>query len=137
MCKCFICQAVHKTCQSLVSHLRMDHSFYPSSRFKLVCAQDRCRRQFLSYSGLKKHLNSVHERDLCQSGDAANSQSCLPICHSLQGTSHVAQTNVTHGLNAGCFEDNGSNLYKEHTKNICASIVAKLQGSKSFCFNNC
>lgn len=62
MYKCFICQAVHKTCQSLVSHLRMDHSFYPSSRFKLVCAQDRYRRQFLSYSGFKKHLNSVHER---------------------------------------------------------------------------
>ena len=57
----FICEAVHQDVQSLVTHLRIDHSFYPSRRFKLVCAQDRCRRQFLSYSGFKKHLMRVHE----------------------------------------------------------------------------
>lgn len=63
MFKCFICQAVHVPCQSLISHLRLDHSFYPSTRFKLVCAQDRCRGQFSTYSGFKKHLISSHEKD--------------------------------------------------------------------------
>ncbi len=91
MFKCFICQAVHVLCQSLITHLRIDHSFYPSTRFKLVCSQDRCRRQFSTYSGFKKHLVSAHEKDSCQSGDATNSESFQANFHSLQvaGTSVV------------------------------------------------
>ena len=67
-CLSFICQAVHVLCQSLITYLIIDHSFY--LRFKLVCSQDRCRRQFSTYSGFKKH-----EKDSCQSSDAANSES--------------------------------------------------------------
>lgn len=73
MFRCFICQAVHVACQSSITHLRIDHSFYPSTRFKLLCAQEHCRLQFSTYSGFKKHLSSVHEKDFSQSGDVANS----------------------------------------------------------------
>lgn len=73
MLKCFICQAAHVTCQSLISDLRIDHSFYPSTRVKLICAQGCCRWMLSIYSGLKKHLSSVHERDVSESGDALNS----------------------------------------------------------------
>ena len=56
-------------------------------------------------------------------------QSFQAIHHSVQVTSEVGETGVPQSLEAGCFEDNVSGLYKEHTKNICASIVAKLQES--------
>ena len=69
MFKCFICQSLHFTSQALISHLRLGHSFYPSTKFKLACSQDVCRRQSTTYSGLKKHLNSAHDKDSCQSGD--------------------------------------------------------------------
>lgn len=75
MFKCFICQTLHNTSQALISHLRLGHSFYPSTKFKLACSQDGCGRQFSTYSGLKKHLNSVHGEDSCQSGDAETSES--------------------------------------------------------------
>lgn len=128
MFKCFICQAVHVPCQSLISHLRLDHSFY--CRFKLVCAQDRCRHQFSTYSGFKKHLISSHEKDSCQSGDAARPESFQPNFHMLQDTSEVAGTSVMQNPESECFEVNGSGQRnKENTENICASIIAKLQGS--------
>lgn len=60
------------TRQSLITYLRIDHSFYPSTKFKLACAQVHCRRQFSIYSGFKKHLICVHERDVSESGDSSN-----------------------------------------------------------------
>ena len=48
---------------------------------------------------------------------------------SVQSTSEVGETGVPQSLKAGCFEDNVSGVNKEHTKNISASIVAKLQES--------
>ena len=128
MYKCFICEAVHKDVQSLVTHLRIDHSFYPSRRFKLVCAQDRCRRQFLSYSGFKKHLMRVHEESFVKVV-LQQTRSPFNLSISVQSTSEVGETGVPQSLKAGCFEDNVSGVNKEHTKNICASIVAKLQES--------
>ena len=130
MFKCFICQAVRVPCQSLISHLRLDHSFYPSTRFKLVCAQDRCRRQFSTYSGFKKHLISSHEKDSSQSGDAEIPESFQTNFHMLQDNSEVAGTSGTQNPESECVEDNGSGQRnKENTENICASIIAKLQGS--------
>lgn len=81
----------------------------------------------LTYAGFKKHLTSVHEKDLLESGDAANSESVQ--ANFLQDNIEVGETSVTHSPEAGCFDDNGSGLYKQNTKMICASIIAKLQGS--------
>lgn len=117
------------TCQSLITHLRIDHSFYPSTRFKLVCAQDCCRRQFSTYSGLKKHLLTVHERNVSESGDASNSGSQSFQANFHKDTTDIGERSVRQSPEAECLEDNGSGLYQEHTKNICASIVNKLQGS--------
>lgn len=123
MFKCFICQAVHVPCQSLSSHLRLDHSFYPSTRF----TQNHCRRQFLTYSGFKKHLISSHEKDSCQSGDAPKPVSSQTHFHMLQDTSEVAGTSVMQNPRSECFEDNGSG--QRNKENSCASIIAKLQRS--------
>ena len=71
----------------------------------------------------------VHEENFCQSGVAANPESFQAIHHSVQSTLEVGETGVPQSLEAGCFEDNVSGLNKEHTKNISASIVAKLQES--------
>ena len=128
MFKCFICQAVHVPCQSLISHLRLDHSFYPSTRFKLVCAQDRCRRQFSTYSGFKKHLISSHENDSCQNGDAASPESFQTNFHMLQDTSEFAGTSVMQNPESECLDGSGQRN-QENTENICATIIAKLQGS--------
>lgn len=129
MFKCFVCQAVHATSQCLITHLRICHSFYPSTRFKLVCAQDHCRRQFSTFSGFKKHLISVHDKD-CQSGDAETSESFQADFHSLQNGTEVAGTSVVQSPDTGYFDNNGSGQsIKENTEDICATIIAKLHGS--------
>lgn len=130
MFKCFICQAVHFPCQSLISHLRLDHSFYPSTRFKLVCAQSYCKRQFSTYSGFKKHLISSHKKDSCQNGDAARPESFQADFKMFQDSSEVTGASVMQNPESECFEYNGSvQRNKEYTENIGASIIAKLLGS--------
>lgn len=61
MLRCCCCQALHRNSQSLTYNLRNEHSFYPSTKFRLVSAQDGCRWQFSTYSGFRKHLNSIHK----------------------------------------------------------------------------
>lgn len=68
---------------------------------------------------------SVHARTFCQSGNEANSESFQANSQTLQDNVEVGGIGVTQNPEAGCFEDNGQFLYKE----ICSSIVAKLQGS--------
>lgn len=119
MFKCFVCQAVHATSQCLITHLRICHSFYPSTRFKLVCAQDHCRRQFSTFSGFKKHLISVHDKD-CQSGDAETSESFQADFHSLQNGTEVAGTSVVQSPDTGYFDNNGSGQsINENPEDIC------------------
>ena len=127
MFKCFICQSLHISSQALISHLRLGHSFYPSTKFKLACSQESCRRQFTSFSGFKKHLNSVHDEDCCQSGDAETSES---FQDDFFIQDEVAETSVTQSLEAGCSENNGSGQrMEEKTKSILTTIVGKLSGS--------
>lgn len=77
-----------------------------------------------TYSGFKKHLISSHEKDSCQSGDAARPESFQPNFHMLQDTSEVAGTSVMQNPESECFEVNGSGQRnKENTENICASII--------------
>ena len=101
MFKCFICQSLHFPSQALISHLRLGHSFYPSTKFKLACSQDGCRRQSTTYSGLKKHLNSAHDKDSCQSGDVEMSESFQADFDSLQDTVEVEGTCVMRALRQG------------------------------------
>ncbi|CAI5662779.1 unnamed protein product [Oreochromis niloticus] len=131
MFKCFICQTLHSTSQALISHLRLGHSFYPSTKFKLACSQDGCSCQFTTYSGLKKHLNSVHDEDCCQSGDAEPSESFQADFDRLQDTDiAVAGTSVTQSLEVGCSENNGSGQrIKKNSEAICTKIIGKLNGS--------
>lgn len=132
MFKCFVCKAVYGSCQSLISHLRLDHSFYPSTKFKLVCAQDGCRRQFSTYSGLKKHLLGYHNPDSRSSVEAERPESFQSNFQMFQNpnNSQVARRTVVQNPESECLEDSVSDQRnKEITENICASIVAKLQGS--------
>ncbi len=47
--------------------------------------------------------------------------------HSLEVSTEASRTSVVLSHETGCFEDNGSGLHSENTKNICAWITAKLQ----------
>lgn len=131
MFKCFICQALHTTSKALISHLRIGHSFYPSTKFKLSCSQDACRRQFSTYAGLIKHLNTVHGNDFCHGDDAEEDglfdnlqlePDCLVSKNPIEGNEFLQ--------GAGCSESNRSGqCSSDDTKNICAAIISKLTGS--------
>lgn len=128
MLKCFICKCPFGTCQTLISHLRLNHSFYPTTKFKLFCAQDGCRRQFSTYAGLRKHLNTVHDRE-CSDNAALSTESRQGTLNENPFlTNETARTDQIQ-MDFGPFENNETNLNKINTDDICTSIIGKLQSS--------
>lgn len=63
MLTCFVCKETLRNSNHLISHLRLEHGYYPGQKFKLYCSQESCRRHFLTYAGFRMHLNSVHSAD--------------------------------------------------------------------------
>lgn len=112
----------------MISHLRVEHGYYPGPKFKLFCSQQGCRPQFLTYTGFRKHLNSVHSnvQQIAQTSTVACSSS-EPVAtssqaHALEDTFNPQNQCSSSSVYSG---SNDSGL----TKEMCASIVAKLQGS--------
>lgn len=132
MLTCFKCQKLYPSSQELISHLRVEHSYYPGPKFKLFCFQQDCRHQFLTYAGFRKHLNSVHSnvQQIAQTSTAACSFS-EPVATSSQAHALEDQFNPLNQCSSSSdsSESNDSGLTKDPTKEMCASIVAKLQGS--------
>ncbi|XP_014904683.1 uncharacterized protein LOC106957746 isoform X2 [Poecilia latipinna] len=133
MLTCFMCQELYPSSQNLISHLRIDHSYCPGPKFKLFCSQSGCRHQFLTYTGFQKHLNNVHSnvQQISQSSAIPSSSSCCNPVVTCQ--TDVLDDQLT-PLNQCCSSDSShestsSEINKDQTKEMCASIVAKLQGS--------
>lgn len=127
MLTCFVCKKTFRNSNHLISHLRLEHGYYPGQKFKLFCSQEGCRRHFLTYAGFRMHLNTVHSDDqqhaVCSVSESveisvpsqvSNDQSSLP------GQSSTPSIAI---------ESSDPQFTKDSTKDMCTSIVAKLQGS--------
>lgn len=123
MLTCFMCQKDYPSSQQLISHLRVEHGYYPGPKFKLFCSQQGCRNQFLTYAGFRKHLNSVHSniQQIAQTSCSFSESAAT----SFQAHALEYQFNPQNQ----CSSSNDSGITKDPTKEMCASIVAKLQGS--------
>lgn len=132
MLTCFICQKQHSSSQLLISHLRGEHSYFPGSKFKLICSEQGCRRQFQTYAGFRKHLDNVHSsvQQIAKTVTVACSPS-EPVASSSQVDSLDDQMNPQHQspCSSESAENNDSGLTKDSTKELCENIVAKLQAS--------
>ncbi|XP_051947286.1 uncharacterized protein LOC127618717 [Xyrauchen texanus] len=129
---CFICQTQHHSSQQLISHLRGEHSYYPGSKFKLICSQQGCRHQFQTYAGFRKHLNNVHSNvQKIALTSTVGCSSSEPLASSSRVDTLDDQMNPQHEspCSSVSSENNDSELTKDSTKELCESIVAKLQGS--------
>ncbi|XP_053097912.1 uncharacterized protein LOC113523917 [Pangasianodon hypophthalmus] len=125
---CFICKKQHPCSQKLISHLRGEHSYYPGSKFSLICSQHGCRHQFETYAGFRKHLNNVHSnvQQIAQTSTAACSLS-EPVVSTSQADSLEDQINPQH--QSPCSSTSSGNNDSRRTTELCESIVAKLQSS--------
>ncbi len=129
---CFVCQKQHTDSQQLISHLRGEHSYYPGSKFKLICSQQGCRHQFQTYAGFRKHLNSVHSNvQLITQTSTVGCSSSEPVASSSQVDALEELMNPHHQspCSSALSDNNDSGLTKNSTKELCESIVAKIQAS--------
>ena len=129
MLACFKCQKQYPSSQQLISHLRVEHGYYPGP--KLFCSQQGCRLQFLTYAGFRKHLNSVHSniQHISQTSTAACSSSEPVASSSSQPVASSSSQPVASSSSSVGSVSNDSEPTNDQTNEMCASIVAKLQGS--------
>lgn len=127
---CFICQKEHPESQQLISHLRGEHSYYPGSKFKLICSQQGCRHQFQTYAGFRKHLNSVHSSiQLIAPTSTVGCSSSEPVASSSHALEDLMNPQHLSPCSSALSDNNDSGLTKNSTKELCESIVAKIQAS--------
>lgn len=127
---CFICQKEHPDSQQLISHLRGEHSYYPGSKFKLICSQQGCRHQFQTYAGFRKHLNSVHSSiQLIAPTSTVGCSSSEPVASSSHALEDLMNPQHLSPCSSALSDNNDSGLTKNSTKELCESIVAKIQAS--------
>ncbi|XP_051566959.1 uncharacterized protein LOC127448461 isoform X1 [Myxocyprinus asiaticus] len=131
MFKCYVCRTLHHSGGVLIRHLKLSHGLYPGKKFKLSCAQDGCCLEFKSYCGFRRHLKLFH-------GDSSDTEP--PSCSDEPTTSTVI-TSVgmpvlpMNGPNNASFgtlnsqQDFADLMDCSVSKEMCASIIAKLQGS--------
>lgn len=128
MFKCYICRALHNAPSALIQHLNFFHGLYPSRKCVLVCAQEECSLQFKSFKGFRKQLNSCHNTvDMDTSSDVMqmSHQSDFGVQSSQEDASEmdldmINQPSTSHLLYIWS---------KKQAKDMCASIIAKLQSS--------
>ena len=124
MYRCHICSSLHDAPSALIQHLKFFHGLYPGKKFVVTCAQDGCSLQFKSFAGFRKHLNGCHSIvDMGTSDDniPTPNQSDLGGQSSQQDTSDMDLDLINQPSTSG--------MSKDQAKHMCASIVAKLQGS--------
>ncbi len=121
MLNCFLCKILYANSHSLIAHLRVAHSFYPSLKFRLLCAQSGCSRQFCSYSGFRKHLNNCHVVDACPAFDLPSCELPSQNVNNQLGSLFVGESDPQVAL-----IENNVTFSRRESADICASIVAKL-----------
>ena len=104
MLSCFLCQKGYPSSRQLISHIRVEHSYYPGPKFKLLCFQPGCRRHFLTYNGFRKHLNSVHSvEQISQTSNVEGSSELVasssePVASSSSPSQSVASSSLAFTL---------------------------------------
>lgn len=120
MFSCFVCKKHHKTCSNLCKHLKFFHGLYPAKNLRLKCGELGCVSSFCTYSGFRKHLNTVHS---CQvSGQSEFYQGITPS-HSAEDVSVDQPTTSASLLQVP------PNVAQNSLVEMCGSIVAQLQAS--------
>ena len=127
MMKCFKCQELHVTSQALISHLKFKHGFYPTSKQGLMCSQETCRKQFVTYSGFRKHLENTHVVNNTSADCSVSHNS--PPSENISEQMEVDLPEVNNPVSTRDISENRSSVPStEHLNSMCASIIAKLQG---------
>lgn len=133
MLRCFKCPEFHGSSKSLISHLKFTHGFYPTSKQRLLCNQERCRKQFLTYSGYSKHLESTHlpvnneehEQNLGPRGQISD-QIDVDLTSS---NDYPTSSNDSQTASTDTSENRRPTISSEFLKNRCVSIATRLQDS--------
>lgn len=106
-------------------HLKLIHGMYPGKNLRLKCGQIGCCLQFSSYSGFRRHLIKIH---------APTDNTCVP--HVAPSDHDPQQHNNSQCLNdetpstsSQCQNIEAGPSVSTHSKDMCASIIAKLLGS--------
>ncbi|XP_041825036.1 uncharacterized protein LOC121629374 [Melanotaenia boesemani] len=121
MYRCHICRSLHDAPSALIQHLKFFHGLYPGKNFVVFCAQEGCSLEFKSYAGFRKHLNSCHSTGNMASDSEVDIQ--LPHPSELNG-----QNSHEYTSDMDLAQPSTSSMSNDQAKNMCASIVAKLQG---------
>ncbi len=126
MFRCYICRALHNAPSTLIQHFKFFHGLYPGRKFVLVCAQEQCSLQYNSFKGFRMNLNSCHKTvHMDTSSDVLQtSHQSIPSV-SAQSSQEDASEMDLDVIN----QPSTSHMSKEQAKDMCASIIAKLQGS--------
>lgn len=119
MFRCFICKSTFVTVQQLARHLKLSHAFYPGKKFQLLCDQNGCHQRFCTFSGFRKHLYSKH------SAESLDQIDNKPITPSVDVSD---QQTVSTLIPEQPENYQSCNENKQHTQEMYASLIAKLQG---------
>lgn len=124
MLTCFLCALSFGTALLLFRHLKLVHGMYPGKNLKLKCGQIGCCLQFSSYSGFRRHLNKIH----------ATVSTCVP--HETPSDHDTQQFSSSQCLNdetpstsSQCQNSEAGPSFSNQSKDMCASIIARLLGS--------
>lgn len=125
MLRCFLCASSFGTALLSFRHLKLIHGMYPGKDLRLKYGQIGCCLQFSSYSGVRRHLIKIH---------APTDNTHVP--HEIPSDDDLQERNISQCLNdetpstsTQCQNIEVSNSASNHSKEMSASIVAKLLGS--------
>ena len=124
MYRCYICKSLHDAPSALIQHLKFFHGLYPGKKFVVLCAQEGCSLQFKSFAGFRKHLNICHSTvNLGTSSDVSMQK------HQSDFDEQSSQQDASDMDLDVSSQPSTSHMSKDQAKDMCASIIAKLQGS--------
>lgn len=124
MYRCYICRSLHDAPSALIQHLKFFHGLYPGKKCVVLCAQEGCSLQFKSFAGFRKHLNICHSTVNMGTSNDVNMQT-----HQSDFSEQSSQQDASDmDLNVTS-QPSSSHMSKDQAKDMCASIIAKLQGS--------
>ena len=131
MYKCYICRLWFGTPVSLTRHLKLVHDLYPGKQFNLICAQEGCSLQFKSFLGFRKHLHNYHKERDGRDGVSSN-RSSSPAEQAVnvrEDNLYAGNSHTDQDLPNQQASGSAANISKDQSNEMCASIIAKLQGS--------
>lgn len=120
--RCFACKSTFVTIQQLIRHLKLSHALFPGKKFQLVCDQNGCRHRFCTFSGFRKHLHCKHNAENLDQTDNDNEPATSSVDIPDEQT-------VSALISEQPANSQSCNETRQHTQEMCASLIAKLQSS--------